>query len=87
MEIVPLTNPDVMISQWFEQLKRDIMVTKLKAVIDNANRLNPFTLKTTTSIDGKVKAEVHWTPSKLYPIMQIDSTYMDGADFIFYNNK
>ena len=87
MEIVPLTNPDVMIGQWFEQLKRDIMVTKLKAVIDNANRLNPINLKTTTNIDGKVKAEVHWTPSKLYPTMQIDSTYMDGTDFVFENNK
>lgn len=87
MEIVPLTNPGVMIGQWFEQLKRDIMVTKLKAVIDNANRLNPINLKTTTNIDGKVKAEVHWTPSKLYPTMQIDSTYIDGTDFVFENNK
>ena len=87
MEIVPLTNPDVMIGQWFEQLKRDIMVTKLKAVIDNANRLNPIRLEATTNIDGKVEAEVHWTPSKLYPTMQIDSTYMDGTEFIFENNK
>ena len=87
MEIVPLTNPDVMIGQWFEQLKRDIMVTKLKAVIDNANRLNPISLKTTTNIDGKVKAKVHWTPSKLYPTMQIDSTFMDGTEFSFINNK
>ena len=87
MEIVPLTNPGVMIGQWFEQLKRDIMVTKLKAVIDNANRLNPINLKATTNIDGKVEAEVHWTPSKLYPTMQIDSTYMDGTDFVFENNK
>ena len=87
MEIVPLTNPGVMIGQWFEQLKRDIMVTKLKAVIDNANRLSPINLTTSTNIDGKVKAEVHWTPNKLYPTMQIDSTYMDGKDFVFENNK
>ncbi len=87
MEIVPLTNPGVMIGQWFEQLKRDIMVTKLKAVIDDANKLNPIELKTTTNIDGKVKAEVNWTPSKLYPTMQIDSTFMDGDDFYFENNK
>ena len=87
MEIVPLTNPDVMIGQWFEQLKRDIMVTKLKAVIDEANRVNPITLQTQTSIDGKVKAVVDWTPSKLYPTMQIDSTYMDSQDYVFVNNK
>ena len=87
MEIVPLTNPDSMISQWFEQLKRDIMVTKLKAIIDHANRLNPIDLKTTRNIDGKVAAEVHWTPSKLYPTMQIDSTYMDASEYQFINNK
>ncbi len=87
MEIVPLTNPGVMISQWFEQLKRDIMVTKLKAVIDNANRLNPIELKTTTNIDGNVKAEINWTPSKLYPTMKIDSTFMDSPEYIFVNNK
>lgn len=87
MEIVPLTNPGVMIGQWFEQLKRDIMVTKLKAVIDNANRMNPIELKTETSTDGNVSAEIHWTPNKLYPTMQIDSTYMDGDQFYFVNNK
>lgn len=87
MEIVPLTNPDVMIGQWFEQLKRDIMVTKLKAVIDNANRMSPIELKTETSIDGNVSAEIHWTPNKLYPKMQIDSTFMDGEQFYFVNNK
>jgi hypothetical protein len=87
MEIVPLTNPDVMIGQWFEQLKRDIMVTKLKAVIDNANRMSPIEMKTATSIDGNVSAEIHWTPNKLYPTIQIDSTYMDGNQFFFINNK
>ncbi len=87
MEIVPLTNPGVMIGQWFEQLKRDIMVTKLKAVIDNANRMNPIKMTTETNIDGYVSAEIQWTPSKLYPTMKIDSTYMDGSEFVFENNK
>jgi hypothetical protein len=75
-----------MIGQWFEQLKRDIMVTKLKAVIANANKTTPVTLKTETDIDGNVVAEVHWTPGKLYPSMEIDSTFMDSEDFYFENN-
>jgi hypothetical protein len=87
LEIVPLTNPGAMIGQWFEQLRRDIMTTKLKAVVDNANRTNPITLKSETDIDGNVLAEVHWTPSKLYPAMQIDSTFMSGTDFYFDNNE
>lgn len=87
LEIVSLNNPGEMIGQWFEQLKRDIMITKLKAVIDNANRTNPVKLNVKTNIDGKVSAEIHWTPNKLYPRMRIDSTFMDGSEYKFINNK
>lgn len=87
LEIVPLTNPDVMIGQWFEQLKRDIMVTKLKAVIDTENRMDPIKLDTKTDIDGNVTADIHWKPNKLYPKMKIDSSYLSGNDFMFDNNK
>ena len=87
LEIVPLTNPDVMIGQWFEQLKRDIMVTKLKAVIDNENRMDPIRLDTKTDIDGNVTADIHWKPNKLYPKMKIDSSYLSGPGFTFDNNK
>ena len=87
LEIVPLTNPDVMIGQWFDQLKRDIMVTKLKAIVDNENHMNPIRLETETDVDGNVTADIHWTPNKLYPKMKIDSTYLSGDDFVFNNNK
>lgn len=87
MEIVPMTNPGSMISQWFEQLKRDIMVTKLRAIIEMENKSAPIELKTKVDIDGNVKANVHWTPSKLYPAMHIDSTYVDAPGFRFINNK
>ena len=87
LEIVPMTNPGQMIGQWFEQLKREIMVTKLRAVIDLENRAEPIVLKTSVDIDGNVKADIHWTPSKLYPTMRIDSTYLSKKDFIFINNK
>lgn len=85
--IVPMTNPGQMIGQWFEQLKREIMVTKLRAVIDLENRTEPIVLKTAIDIDGNVDAEIHWTPSKLYPTMRIDSTYLSNKDFYFINNK
>lgn len=87
LEIVPMTNPGQMIGQWFEQLKREIMVTKLRAVIDLENRAEPIVLKTSVDIDGNVKADIHWTPSKLYPTMRIDSTYLSKKGFIFINNK
>ena len=87
LEIVPMDSPGTMIGQWFDQLKRDIMVTKLKAIIDSENRMSPVRLKTETDIDGNVTADIHWKPSKLYPKMQIDSTYLSGDDFVFNNNK
>ena len=75
-----------MIGQWFEQLKRDIMVTKLKAIIDTENRMDPIKLTTETDIDGNVTADIQWTPNKLYPKMKIDSTYLSGKDFTFQND-
>lgn len=77
------------ISHWFEQLSRDIMTEKLKAVIelDNERNLRP-SLKTKIDIDGNTKAEIHWTPNKLYRQIKIDETKTDeGSDYIFKNNK
>ena len=87
LEIVSMNNPGQMIGQWFDRLKREIMVTKLRAVIDLENRTEPITLKTDIDIDGNTKAEIHWTPSKLYPTMRIDSTYLAKKGFLFINNK
>ncbi len=87
LEIVPMDSPGTMIGQWFDQLKRDIMVTKLKAIIDSENRMSPIRLETKTDIDGNVTADIHWKPSKLYPRMRIDSTYLSGDDFMFENNS
>ena len=77
------------ISHWFEQLSRDIMTEKLKAVIqlDNERNLRP-TLKTKIDIDGNTRAEIHWTPNKLYQQIKIDETKTDeGSDYIFKNNE
>ena len=38
LEIVPLTNPDEMIVDWFGQQERDFIVNKLKAYIEDANQ-------------------------------------------------
>lgn len=77
------------ISHWFEQLSRDIMTEKLKAVIqlDNERNLRP-SLKTKMNIDGNTKAEIHWKPNKLYQHIKIEATNTDkGSDYIFKNNE
>lgn len=87
LEIASIGNDAKVIGQWFEQLKRDIMTTKLKAIVHDANKSAPVRLEVEKDIDGNVNAEIHWTPSKLYPTIQIDSTYMSGNDFYFINNE
>lgn len=86
LEIAPIDNDQSVIKQWFEQLEREIMVTKLKAIVHNANKNTPISLKTTKDIDGNVVANIEWTPSKLYPKIKIDSTFVDCPDFRFINN-
>lgn len=86
LEIASIGNDSQLISQWFEQLKRDIMTTKLKAIVHDANRNAPVRLKVNKDIDGNVQAEVHWEPSRLYPTIKIDSSYVDSDGFYFVNN-
>ena len=86
LEIANMGNDQNAIRQWFDQLRRAIMTTKLKAIVHDANRNSPVELKVEKNIDGKVAAKIHWKPSKLYPQIKIDSTYMSGDDYYFINN-
>ena len=85
LEVVSASQSTKEVEDWFERLRRDIMVTKLRAVIDDANRLSPAKLKVKINIDGKVDARVNWKPSKLYPEIKIDSSYLLGDNFKFIN--
>lgn len=88
-DIIQAINDEKAISHWFEQLTREIMTEKLRAVIqlDNKKNLRP-SLKTKIDIDGNTTAEIHWTPNKLYRQIKIDSTYTDaGSNYVFENNK
>ena len=88
-DIVPAIKDVNAISHWFDQLSKDIMTDKLRAVIqlDNARSLHPV-FKTNIDIDGNTTAEIHWTPNKLYNKIKIDSTYVGAqSDFVFVNNK
>jgi hypothetical protein len=62
------------------------MTTKLKAIVHDANKNAPVRLEVEKDIDGNVIADIHWVPSKLYPTIKIDSTYINGEEFYFENN-
>lgn len=87
-DIVDVISDQGAIKNWFDQLTRDIMTEKLRAVIDVDNRMMNPTLNTEIDIDGNTLAEIHWKPNKLYTQISIDSTYTNpDSKFIFKNNR
>lgn len=88
-DVIHAINDQAAISHWFDQLSRDIMTEKLKAVIqlDNERNLSP-SLQTRMNIDGYTVADIHWTPNKLYRKIQIGATTTDScSDYTFENNE
>lgn len=87
-EIVPVISDQAAISHWFEQLTRDIMTDKLRAVIQLDNRDVIPQITTDIDINGKTKSEIKWVPSKLYTKVSIDSIYTNPkSDYIFKIGK
>ena len=86
LEIVSAKNSKAAIEQWFEQLRREILVVKLKAIVTAENKAGEISMKTQTNIDGKTTAEITWNPSRLYPVMKIDSTSVSEEGFFFVND-
>lgn len=84
---VPANAADA-IGQWFDKQKNRIMFTKLQSIIIKENKANPIVARTDIDIDGNVTAEVHWTATKLYPKITLDSTYVEnGSKFKLKCNK
>jgi hypothetical protein len=86
LEVASADNDTSVIKQWFEQLKRNIMTTKLRAIVHSANKTSKVNMDVDMDIDGNVAAEITWEPSKLYPTIKIDSAYVAANDFEFRNN-
>lgn len=83
-DIVDAISSQAAISHWFEQLTREIMTDKLRAVIQLDNKDVTPSIKTVTDIDGNTKGEIHWVPSKLYTQISIDSIFTGkNSDYIF----
>ncbi|MBR5594739.1 MAG: VWA domain-containing protein [Alistipes sp.] len=86
LEVISVNNGTSIIEQWFDQLKRDIMITKLRAIVRSANKESKVNMDVDMDIDGNVTAEITWEPSKLYPTIKIDSASVAANGFTFNNN-
>lgn len=86
LEIIRTGNSKEAIGQWFEQLRRDILVVKLRAIVDSENKAGQVSMQTDIDIDGNTTAKINWIPTKLYQKIKIDSTYLHQEDFSFIND-
>ena len=74
LQTVPIGNDPSAINSWFEQLRRDIMVNKLKTIIDIENKAIDINFKQDVNIDGDIATKINWKPTRLYQKMSIDSS-------------
>ena len=74
LQIVPVGNSSSAINDWFEGLRRDIMVSKLAAIIEIENKAIDIDFEQEVNIDGDVRTKINWKPTRLYKKMRIDSS-------------
>lgn len=87
LEIVPIGNNKETINEWFEQLRKEILVVKLTAIVEEDNKACAAQMETSVDIDGNTEAHITWEESRLYGTMQIDSTFLTQQGFQFKNNE
>lgn len=67
---------DAALSSWFEELKKQIMVERLRTIVNAENKVADIEFSTDINIDGDVTANVSWQPNKLYGAISIDSSFV-----------
>lgn len=69
---------DAALSSWFEELKKQIMVERLRTIVNAENKVADISFATDINIDGDVVASVSWKPNKLYGAIKIDSSFVQN---------
>ena len=77
LEIVSMSTSQSAIKDWFERLKNDIMTTKLRAIVTMENKHADWATDLDVNIDGKVKGNSNWHPTRLYPNINIMAECLD----------
>jgi len=77
------------LSSWFSVLKKEIMVERLRAIVNKENRGVQLSVTPDIDIDGNVSALLSWNPNRLYKELQINdiSVPEDVTGFKFVGNK
>lgn len=74
-EMQDITSEDAL-SSWFDELKKQIMVERLRSIVAEENKCAAIDFSTEIDIDGNVIANVTWQPNRLYASVKIDSSFV-----------
>lgn len=74
-EMQDITSDDAL-SSWFDELKKQIMVERLRSIVAEENKCAAIDFSTEIDIDGNVIANVTWQPNRLYASVKIDSSFV-----------
>lgn len=74
-EMQDITSEDAL-SSWFEELKKQIMIERLRTIVSAENKVADISFNTDIDIDGNVMANVSWKPNRLYPSIKVDSSFV-----------
>ena len=67
---------DAALSSWFEELKKQIMVERLRSIVSAENKVADVKFSTDINIDGDAIANISWQPNKLFCAISIDSSFV-----------
>lgn len=73
---------DAALSSWFEELKKQIMVERLRTIVSAENKVADISFSTDINIDGDVVASVSWQPNKLFGAISIDSSFVQNKRIV-----
>ena len=66
------------LSSWFDELKKQIMVERLRTIVKAENKVADVKFTTDIDIDGNVIANIQWQPNRLFGAVSIDSSFVQN---------
>lgn len=66
------------LSSWFDELKKQIMVERLRTIVKAENKVADVKFTTDIDIDGNVIANIQWQPNRLFGAVNIDSSFVQN---------
>ena len=74
-----ITN-DAALKAWFTDLKTEIMISRLRTLVESENKVAKISMKTDVDIDGNTHASIKWAPNRLYKAVKVSESFVTDSD-------